>query len=56
MKLIYGEELSLEDMTLREIRDLEIELGIHVILDGFEPEAIQIPCDLPGMTVILKLK
>ncbi|MCJ7834591.1 hypothetical protein MUB23_04175 [Cuneatibacter sp. NSJ-177] len=54
MTLMYGKEL--EDMTLKEIHELEKRTGIHLIFDGCRPIAIRIPCDLPGMAALLVLK
>lgn len=56
MKLIYGEELSPEDMTLREIHDLKQKTGIEFVFDGCRPVAIKVPCDLPGMIALVELK
>lgn len=60
MKLIYGKEINLMDMTLRDLikfnRKLEREAGVKIIMDGFVPRWIQVPCELPGMVQIMKLK
>lgn len=56
MKLIYGEELDLMGMTLREIHQLEQRTGIRFVFHGSTPVAIQIPSDLPGMVTLQALK
>jgi len=56
MQLIYGQELSPEDMTLREIHELKQKTGIEFVFDGCRPVAIKVPCYMPGMDVILALK
>lgn len=56
MKLIYGEELDLQNMTLREIHEMEVKTGIRFIFQECMPVAIQVPCEMPGMVAVVALK
>lgn len=56
MKMIYGEELDLMRMTLEEIHRLEQRTGVRFIFRGSTPVAIQVPCELPGMVMLVKIK
>ncbi|WP_434310369.1 hypothetical protein [Hominifimenecus sp. rT4P-3] len=56
MQLIYGEQVDLESMTLKEIHDLERKTGVAFIFEGCRPVAIRVPCDMPGMVTFLELK
>lgn len=54
-KLIYGEEWDWEKVTLEQIHKLEQITGIQFEFNGSHPVSLRIPCNMPGMKLIVPL-